>query len=143
MTAENFLDTNVLLYACSAVAEDAEKKEIASDLILTADFGLSSQVLQEFISNALRNPSLGISETGIDATLELATQVPVQAIDLSLVIQAVTLRRRYQLSHWDATIVAAAQALGCRTLYSEDLSHGQDWNGLRVVNPFRSGDREK
>lgn len=138
MTAEAFLDTNVLLYACSAAKEDSAKKQVASELILDANFGLSSQVLQEFISNALRKPSLGLSESSIDATLELATHVPVQPVDLSLVIQAVTLRRRYQLSHWDATIVAAALALGCQTLYSEDLSHGQKWGGLCVVNPFRS-----
>lgn len=49
---------------------------------------------------------------------------------------ATALRRRYQLSHWDATIVAAATELGCRTLYSEDLSHGQTFGSLQVINPF-------
>ena len=136
MIAEAFLDTNVLLYACSAAPDDAEKKARATDLILTTRFALSSQVLQEFIANALRKPALGISESGIDATLELATHAPVKPVDLELIIRAVALRRRFQISHWDATIVAAAQALGCETLYSEDLSHGQDFEGLRVINPF-------
>ena len=137
MTAEAFLDTNVLLYACSMAPEDAEKKQVATDLILNTRFALSSQVLQEFIANALRKPALGITESGIDATLELATHVSVQPVDLELIISAVTLRRRFQLSHWDATIIAAAQALGCATLYSEDLSHGQEFETLRIVNPFR------
>lgn len=38
----------------------------------------------------------------------------------------------FHFSHWDATIVAAAPELGCKTLYSEDLSHGQNFDGLRV-----------
>lgn len=136
MRAEAFLDTNVLLYACSAAPDDAGKQARATDLILNFRFGLSSQVLQEFIANALRKPALGITESGIDAALELATHAPVQAVDLELVMKAVALRRRYQVSHWDATIIAAAQVLGCQTLYSEDLNHGQEYEGLRVINPF-------
>ena len=40
-------------------------------------------------------------------------------------------------SYWDSAIVAAAQALGCDELYTEDLSHGQQLGGVTVVNPFR------
>lgn len=47
------------------------------------------------------------------------------------------LRRRFQLSQWDATIIAAAVELGCPTVYSEDMSDGQDYGGVRVVNPFK------
>jgi predicted nucleic acid-binding protein len=46
------------------------------------------------------------------------------------------LRRRFQLSQWDATIIAAALELGCHTVYSEDLNHGQDYGGVTVINPF-------
>lgn len=136
MTAEVFLDTNILLYACSAAPADAARQKRAEALILGENFGLSSQVLQEFIANALRKKSLGISEAGIDATLELASHVPVLPVTLELILTATALRRRYQLSHWDATIVAAATELGCRTLYSEDLSHGQTLGSLQVINPF-------
>ena len=75
MTADVFLDSNILLYACSAAPADAARQQRAEALILGENFGLSSQVLQEFIANALRKPSLGISEAGIDATLELASHV--------------------------------------------------------------------
>jgi predicted nucleic acid-binding protein len=60
----------------------------------------------------------------------------VQPITRELIVEAVALRRRYQVSHWDATILAAARAQGCHTLYTEDLNHGQDYEGVRVVNPF-------
>lgn len=136
MTAEAFLDANVLLYACSAAPQDAIKQQRAADLILLTPFSLSAQVLQEFIANALKKKVLGITESGIDAAMELASHVRVLPVTHELIVSGVALRRRYQLSHWDATIVAAAQALGCRTLYSEDLSHGRNYDGVRVINPF-------
>ncbi len=41
------------------------------------------------------------------------------------------------MSQWDATILAAAVELGCTTIYSEDMNDGQDYGGVRVVNPFK------
>jgi predicted nucleic acid-binding protein len=140
MIAEAFLDANVLLYACSSAPDDRAKQQRAEHLILNTSFALSAQVLQEFIANALKKKSLGITEANIDATLELASHVRVLPITHELIVTAVTLRRRFQLSHWDSTIIAAAQQLGCKILYSEDLNHGQDYGGVRIQNPFRSAD---
>ena len=137
MIAEVFLDSNVLLYACSSAPEDVEKRRVAEDLMLSRPFALSAQVLQEFIANALRKPRLGISEGNIDATLQMASLVRVQSVTRELVLSAVTLRRRYQLSQWDATILAAAMELGCGEVYSEDMNDGQDYGGVRVINPFK------
>ena len=137
MTAEVFLDSNVLLYACSSAPEDVEKRRVAEDLMLGRPFALSAQVLQEFIANALRKPRLGISEGNIDATLQMASLVRVQSVTRELVLSAVTLRRRYQLSQWDATILAAAMELGCGKVYSEDMNDGQNYGGVRVINPFK------
>jgi predicted nucleic acid-binding protein len=136
MNGEVFLDSNVLLYACSIAREDAEKRKVAEDIILNQPFAISAQVLQEFIANALRKPRLGISEANIDATLKMAAMIKVQPVTHELVVSAVILRRRYPLSHWDATIIAAAAELGCGTIYSEDMKHGQEYGGVRVVNPF-------
>jgi predicted nucleic acid-binding protein len=138
MTGEVFLDSNVLLYSCSAAPEDSAKRRVAENLILNHPFAISAQVLQEFIANALRKPRLGITEANIDATLQLASMVRVQAVTHELVISAVTLRRRFKLSQWDATIVAAAAELSCKMVYSEDMNDGQDYAGVRVVNPFKS-----
>jgi len=137
MTGEVFLDSNVLLYACSSAPDDAEKRRVAEGLMLGGPFALSAQVLQEFIANALRKPRLGISEGNIDATLQMATLVRVQSVTWELVLSAVTLRRRYKLSQWDATILAAAMELGCGVVYSEDMNDGQDYGGVRVINPFK------
>ncbi len=42
------------------------------------------------------------------------------------------------LSSYDSLIVAAALDAGCKTLYSEDLQHGQQIEGVTVTNPFRT-----
>ena len=136
MSAETFVDSNILLYACSAATEDAAKQHKAESLILNISFAVSTQVVQEIIANALRKSALGISETGIDSALELLSNVQVLPVTLELVINAVALRRRFQISHWDSTILAAALELGCHTLYSEDLSHGQYFDGVQIINPF-------
>lgn len=139
MNAEVFLDANVLLYACSNAPADRDKQRLASQLILSARFALSAQVLQEFIANALKKKALGITEANIDAILEMATYVRVLPITQELIMSAVILRRTLSISQWDSTILAAAQELGCHTLYSEDFNHGQDYGGVRVINPFRTG----
>jgi predicted nucleic acid-binding protein len=55
---------------------------------------------------------------------------------LPVIHHAVTLRRRYQLSYWDSTIIAAALASECRVLFSEDITHGQVFDSLMVQNPL-------
>ena len=47
-------------------------------------------------------------------------------------------RVRFSISHFDAQIIAAAQRLDCALVYSEDLSHGQAYGAVRVMNPFSS-----
>jgi len=61
--------------------------------------------------------------------------VPLTA---DLVSAAMATGERFQLSYWDAAIVEAARSLGCRLVLSEDLSDGQDYDGVRVENPFRN-----
>ena len=136
MIAEIFLDANVLLYASSNATADKTKRERAQALIIASPFALSAQVLQEYIANALRKKQLGISEENIHAMLELATTATILPVSLELILASVQIRRRFQVSHWDATIIAAAVELWCSTLYSDDLNHGQNYDGIRVVNPF-------
>ena len=50
---------------------------------------------------------------------------------------ALEIKVEHGLSYWDAAIVAAARALGCRELYSEDMTHGREIDGITIINPFR------
>jgi predicted nucleic acid-binding protein len=61
----------------------------------------------------------------------------VQETTLPVFDSALRIKAQHQLSYWDSAIVAAARALGCRTLYSEDMGDGRDVDGVQIVNPFR------
>jgi predicted nucleic acid-binding protein len=138
MTAPSFVDTNVFLYAVSAATEDAPKRERAVALIGACDFAISVQVMQEFADAALRKKRLGVTPSEVRSMLEeLAASYPVLAPTPQLVLRALELSNRFQLRYYDAAILAAAQELGCEMLYSEDFHHGQTYDGVRVVNPFR------
>ena len=51
------------------------------------------------------------------------------------VLQAIKVHQRYGISFWDAMIICSASALGCRVIWSEDLSAGQHCGVVKVVNP--------
>jgi len=136
MTTDAFIDTNVLLYAVSNSAKEIEKKWLARGLLEKANFGLSAQVLQEFYVNATGKLARTLPEAEAMEFIRWLEQFPIVPTDLALFHQAVEIRNRYRISYWDAAILVAAKALGATTLYSEDLSHGQVYGGVRVVNPF-------
>lgn len=136
MTAERFLDTNILLYAGSQAVEDAPKRRIAVQLLASLDFAISTQVVQEYLSNALRKKELGLSARNVQAFLDSLDDITVIPVTVPVIRNAWRLRALHPLSHWDAAIIAAALELGCHTLYSEDLTHGRNYDGVRVVNPF-------
>lgn len=139
MTVEAFLDTNVLVYAVSSAPEELPKKERALELIQHADFGLSAQVLQEFYVNVTRKIADPLEPGVVVDLLDQLRQFPLVRTDYPLIVAGAEIALRFGISYWDGAIVAAAQVLGATTLYSEDLSHGQDFGSVRVVNPFRDG----
>jgi len=61
---------------------------------------------------------------------------PVLPITSDLVFEALELKMRYQISYWDAAIIAAALGRQCSVIYSEDLNSGQNYGGVCVRNPF-------
>lgn len=136
MLKRAFFDTNIFLYAYSLDPADAAKGIQAREFLSEYQPVLSTQVLQEFISAALRKPRIGITEEKIDLVLELTAPFPFVPLSHDLILHATLLRRHYSISHWDSTIIAAAHASGCETLYSEDLQHGFTHDHLTIVNPF-------
>ncbi len=60
----------------------------------------------------------------------------MQEINVALARAAMATRDRFGISYWDAAILEAARTLACTVVLSEDLSHGQDYSGVRVENPF-------
>jgi predicted nucleic acid-binding protein len=133
-----FLDTNILLYSISRDPAEAAKRECAGALLEKDDWRLSVQVLQEFYVQATRPSRLDALPHDIAAGLVRAwLRFQLQDTTPALVAAALDLKSRYGFAYWDAAIVAAALAQGCGLLYSEDLSHGQIVESLRIVDPFR------
>jgi len=64
------------------------------------------------------------------------TSLPVVQVDTAMVLAAVKGSQRHRLSFWDALIIEAARAAGCKRVSSEDLQTGQDFDGVTVENPF-------
>lgn len=139
MSVEAFLDSNILLYAASKDPADAAKSAHAARLIGETKFGISLQVAQEFYHNARIKARLAITAAQAETTLGLLLARPLVVTDAELFAHARQLCECYQLGYWDAAIVAAAARLQAPVLYSEDLSHGQYYDDVRVINPFIEG----
>ena len=133
-----FIDTNVLIYSVSDHPEERRKRDIAIDLIDTADCVLSVQVLQEFYFQVTR-PSrpTRLPPAVADDFVRTWMRFPVQENTVALLVAAMALSQNDRLSIWDALIVSAAQMTGCDVLMTEDLSHGQRFGPVRIENPFR------
>jgi predicted nucleic acid-binding protein len=71
------------------------------------------------------------------ALLEAWFAYPILPLTAELVRAAIDVHQRFQVSYWDAAILAAAKQLGCKTVFSEDLNEGQTYDGVTVVNPFK------
>ena len=137
-TTVRFIDTNVLLYAISRDPAEQDKAKRASDILADRDLALSVQVLQEFYVQATRvsRPD-PITHQQAVRLIESFRRFPVQDVTSAILMAALDTRQRFQLSYWDSAIIEASRAMGCTEVLSEDLGDGQDYAGIRVVNPFR------
>ena len=130
--ADPFFDTSVLLYLLSDDAVKADRVET----LLGARGVISAQVLNEFAVVALRKLKMPLHEVReiLDTIRAVCTVEPitVDAHDRGLAVF-----ERYRFSFYDSILVATALISGAKTLYSEDLQHGQVIDKqLRVTNPF-------
>ena len=137
MTETCFVDTNVWVYA----VDDAEPvKQAQARLVLSpaaaGSIVLSAQVLGEFYVTVTRKFARRLTPEAAGSMVERMRQLPVVPIDIDVVAAAIAGSRAWQVSYWDALIVAAAQAAGCTRLVSEDLADGAMYGSVRVENPF-------
>lgn len=137
MPADFFIDTNVLVYAhdLDAGAKHEKAKRLLADLWLSKPLPwISVQVLQELLVTLRRK---GVSATDASETVEAYTRWRVVENDVDLLRAGMAEMERWQLSFWDGLILAAARRARVRTILSEDLSHEQNYHGVKVENPFR------
>ena len=139
MSAEHFLDTNILVYMLDET--DDSKRGRAEELVRTSiEDGtgcISYQVVQETLNVATRR--LGFS-AGDSWTLLATVLEPLWTVQPSTAMfeSGLALRDRYGFSFYDSMIVAGALQSGCNRLYSEDLQDGQRIGPLTVEDPFKT-----
>ncbi len=138
MNDKCFVDTNILVYAhdqsCGAKHERARR--LVEELWNSARGVLSTQVLQELCINVRRKTKRPLSLAEVRLLIQDLLNWEVVVNTAASVLEALDLESRYQVSFWDALIIQAAESSGAGVLYSEDLSAGQRYGSVLVVNPF-------
>jgi predicted nucleic acid-binding protein len=138
MSDKAFLDTNILVYAHEPGTgiKHERARALVENFWKTGGGILSTQVLQELCVNLRRKTSKPwtVEETRNLILDYMEWQIVVNTPDS--VIEALTIEANYQISFWDALIIQAAESAGAAILYSEDLSDGQTYGSVRVVNPL-------
>ena len=140
MSDRYFVDTNILMYAHDTAAGEkhARAKALVEELWENRSGVVSTQVLQELAVNLRRKAKKPLEAKATRDVVSdyLAWHVVVNGGDS--ILEALDLEARYQISFWDAMVVQAAQASSAEVLYSEDLSDGQTYGSVRVINPLRT-----
>jgi len=130
-----FFDTNVLVYANAA--DEPQKRKAARKLLsahlLDQIAVFSTQVLQEYFVAVTR---IGLPAEIAQQHVAAYAQANVVQVTTELILAAIDLHRLHKLSFWVALIVRSARAAGCSVVFSEDMKHGQSYDGVLIENPF-------
>ena len=135
-----FIDTNVLIYW----VDDSTRADVVEQL-LAQQAVISVQVLNEFANVLRKKRAMPLPDVEALCTTLIDT---CDVLDVSVRTHqtALALMARYQLSVYDANIVAAAAFSDCAVLYTEDMQDGLNLklpgsagtNSLVIRNPFRA-----
>lgn len=136
MSAEYFLDTNILIYAFDRNAR--EKRTTALHLSQSEQsWMISWQVVQEFCSVACHRFTIPLDVEFLSDYLDLFLLPHCKIMPSGAIYQrALQIHRETQYRFYDSLIVAAALESGAAILYSEDLQHDRTIGHLRIINPF-------
>ena len=127
-----FLDSDIVLYLLSGDAAKADQAQA----LLEAGGVISIQVLNEVTLVCLRKLKMPWQE--VDALL-LAVKAACEVLPLTVASheKAIEVAKRFQLSFYDANIVASALLSGAPVLLSEDMHSGLLIDGLVIQNPVK------
>lgn len=135
-----FIDTNLFVYSIDQ--REPEKKEkaraILKKIIDSQQPVISTQVIKEFY--VVATTKLKANQLIVKNIIHNFRNMEVVNNDLELIQQAIDISIISQLSFWDSLIIAAAEKAKCEFVFSEDLSAGQTYRGVMVVDPFVSED---
>jgi predicted nucleic acid-binding protein len=131
-----FFDTNVLVYCTDSKepVKQAQARRLVAQAGADGEAVISTQVLIELFNVLTRKQKMPADTA---RTMALAyTEWQVVQSDTALVSAAMDKAIQHKLSIWDAMVVEAAVRAGAPILYTEDMTHGQRYGGVTLVNPF-------
>ena len=133
-----FIDTNILVSAYDAndTSKQVQAQQLLMSFISDNSAVLSAQVLSEFFTVVTTRIPEPLSVEDAEQVLDILSIMEVVEVDYRLVRGAIELHKLHSISYRDALIVAAAIRVGCTQILTEDLSAGQLFGDLLVVNPF-------
>ena len=131
-----FIDTNILVYTLDQ--KNVEKRDMARKIVKKVVEShqpvISTQVIKEFYvvaSNKLKADPIVVKNI-----IHNFHNMEIVNNDLDLIEQAIDISILSQLSFWDSLIIAAAEKANCEYVLSEDLNSGQNYRGIKLLNPF-------
>ena len=133
-----FIDTNILVYTLdqkNIVKRDMARK-IVKKVVESHQPVISTQVIKAFYvvaSNKLKADPIVVKNI-----IHNFHNMEIVNNDLDLIEQAIDISILSQLSFWDSLIIAAAEKANCEYVLSEDLNSGQNYRGIKLLNPFMS-----
>jgi len=134
-----FLDTNIFVYAIDSSPESIHKRDIARGVIreqIENESGvISIQVVQEFYQVATKKIAAPISAQDALQYIQYISILQIVVANLDMVVAAVHLHQRHNLSFWDALILQAAKSVECSELLSEDLGSSRISGKTHLVIP--------
>jgi predicted nucleic acid-binding protein len=136
MSVRSFFDTNVLIYADdkAAPAKQRQSLDLLAEHRRARSGVVSLQVLQEYFVAVTKK--LRVDAPIARRKVELLAEFDVATLVVADILAAIDMHRLHAFSFWDALILQAAKQSGCSVLFSEDMQHAREINGVRVVNPF-------
>ena len=135
-----FLDTNIFIYAIDTTPALKRKRSIArqliNDCIINETGVISIQVLQEFYQVSTHKLQKPLSNEEALEYLRFISVLDTVHPNFEMVVAGIQIHEKHHISFWDALIVQAALTAECSRLFSEDLQHGFEINGLTIENPY-------
>jgi predicted nucleic acid-binding protein len=137
----NAIDTNIFAYALDVTepAKQARARAFIDGVFASAEPTIVPwQVAVELLACLRKWESAG-KMSGDDVQARFSEFLTVWQLALptvKLFQLSFRVRQRHSLSHWDSLLVAACKEAGVNHLYSEDMRHGADYDGVRIINPL-------
>jgi len=135
----SFFDTNILIYMFDKNEPDKQDKahQLFYKEVGQGKAVISTQVLQEFYNAVTKKLIEPLGKNDAEQAIIKLSLLPVQQVDTQIILAAIKRNQIDQVSFWDALIIETALRAGARILWSEDMQHDREIDGLKIQNPFK------